>query len=211
MVIIGLGGYTKDILNDLLQQYNASDLLFFSEITNDSNEEFFKIKRLQVSLLLQDVVDHFEQKDKRFLVTVGNNNTRYSLVKKYTAMGGIPSSFVSGSANVNFQFSEVSQTNTIIMHSAMIAAGAVVEEGVIVSQYAYVGHEVVINKYAFLGGYSGISVGTVGEYSFIGLKTVILPGRTVGKNALVGAYSMVNKSIPDNVKAHGIPAKISGK
>ena len=42
----------------------------------------------------------------------------------------------------------------------------------------------------------------------IGSHTTILPGVTVGKNSIVGANSLVNKDIPDNVIAFGIPAKV---
>ena len=41
----------------------------------------------------------------------------------------------------------------------------------------------------------------------IGSHTTILPGVSVGKNSVVGAHSLVNKDIPDNVVAYGVPAK----
>ena len=45
----------------------------------------------------------------------------------------------------------------------------------------------------------------------IGSHTVIMPGLTVGKNSVIGACSFVNKNIPDNVIAAGVPAKVIGK
>jgi len=42
----------------------------------------------------------------------------------------------------------------------------------------------------------------------IGSHSVIMPGVTVGENSIVGAFSFVNKDIPDNVIAMGVPAKI---
>lgn len=42
----------------------------------------------------------------------------------------------------------------------------------------------------------------------IGSHSVIMPGVTVGENSVVGAFSFVNKDIPANVTAFGIPAKI---
>ncbi len=44
----------------------------------------------------------------------------------------------------------------------------------------------------------------------IGGGTILLPGVTVGENALVGAGSVVTKDIPDRVIAFGNPAKIIG-
>jgi acetyltransferase-like isoleucine patch superfamily enzyme len=43
---------------------------------------------------------------------------------------------------------------------------------------------------------------------WIGAKVIILSGVTIGENAVVGAGSVVTKSIPDRVVAVGNPAKI---
>jgi acetyltransferase-like isoleucine patch superfamily enzyme len=42
----------------------------------------------------------------------------------------------------------------------------------------------------------------------IGSHSTVLPGVTIGKNSIVGAHSLVNKDIPDNVVAFGVPAKV---
>ena len=42
----------------------------------------------------------------------------------------------------------------------------------------------------------------------IGTHSTVMPGVTIGKNAIVGAYSFVNKNIPDNAVAIGVPVKI---
>ena len=41
----------------------------------------------------------------------------------------------------------------------------------------------------------------------IGAHSVIMPGITIGKNSTIGAHSFVNKNIPDNTIAYGIPIK----
>ena len=42
----------------------------------------------------------------------------------------------------------------------------------------------------------------------IGSHSIIMPGITVGENSIIGAFSFVNKDIPDNVIATGVPAKV---
>lgn len=42
----------------------------------------------------------------------------------------------------------------------------------------------------------------------IGAHSVIMPGVTVGENSVVGAFSFVNKDVPPNVVAFGVPVKI---
>ena len=45
----------------------------------------------------------------------------------------------------------------------------------------------------------------------IGSHSVIMPGVSVGENSIIGAFSFVNKNIPDNVIAFGIPVKVIKK
>ena len=45
----------------------------------------------------------------------------------------------------------------------------------------------------------------------IGSHSVVMPGVTVGENAIIGAFSFVNKDIPKNTMAFGVPAKVKKK
>lgn len=47
--------------------------------------------------------------------------------------------------------------------------------------------------------------------AYIGTHSTIMPGVTVGENAVVGAYSFVKEDVPDNSLAFGIPSKVSKK
>ncbi len=51
----------------------------------------------------------------------------------------------------------------------------------------------------------------VGSNSCIGSHSTIMPGVKIGHNVMIGAYSFVNKNIPDNSIAYGIPIKIKNK
>tara|TARA_Y100000592_G_scaffold15326_1_gene22331 strand:- start:5586 stop:5990 length:405 start_codon:yes stop_codon:yes gene_type:complete len=51
----------------------------------------------------------------------------------------------------------------------------------------------------------------IGKNARIGSHTTIMPGVTIGENAVVGAHSFVNKNVPDNKVAFGVPAKIIEK
>ena len=45
----------------------------------------------------------------------------------------------------------------------------------------------------------------------IGANSVVMPGVTVGENTIVGAHSLVNKDLPANSIAFGVPAKLVRK
>ena len=53
----------------------------------------------------------------------------------------------------------------------------------------------------------GIPV-TIGDNVWIGGNVIILPGVTIGNNAVIGAGSVVTKDIPDSVIAAGDPCRI---
>lgn len=48
----------------------------------------------------------------------------------------------------------------------------------------------------------------VGTNSFIGMRTILLPGTTIGNNCIVGAGAVVKGNFSDNVVIAGNPAKV---
>ena len=52
---------------------------------------------------------------------------------------------------------------------------------------------------------------TIRKGAKIGSHSVIMPGVTIGEKSVIGAFSFVNRDIPDNIVALGIPVKILGK
>jgi len=45
----------------------------------------------------------------------------------------------------------------------------------------------------------------------IGSHSTVMPGVTIGENAIIGAHSLVTNDISDNVVAFGVPAKVVRK
>jgi len=82
-------------------------------------------------------------------------------------------------------------------------------------------HGVVIEKNVQIGSHCSIyTVSTIDdkegkitikENARICTHSTIMPGVTIGRNSVIGAHSFVNKNIPDNVVAYGIPVKIIRK
>ena len=52
---------------------------------------------------------------------------------------------------------------------------------------------------------------TIGKNSFIGARAMILPGVSIGDQAIVGAMSVVSKDVPDHLIVVGNPAKKIGE
>lgn len=51
----------------------------------------------------------------------------------------------------------------------------------------------------------------IGRGTLVGMHVVILPGVTIGRGCVIGAGSIVTRSIPDYCVAVGAPAKVSRK
>lgn len=52
---------------------------------------------------------------------------------------------------------------------------------------------------------------SIGDNTWIGEGVVIMPGVAIGRGCVIGAHSIVNKSIPDYTVAVGSPAKVVKK
>ena len=78
--------------------------------------------------------------------------------------------------------------------------------GVVIEDEVQIGSHCSIYSVSTIDDTSGKIV--LKKNSKIGSHSTVLPGVTVGENSIVGAHSMVNSNIPDNVVAVGVPAKV---
>jgi acetyltransferase-like isoleucine patch superfamily enzyme len=78
---------------------------------------------------------------------------------------------------------------------------------------------VTVEDFVQIGSHCSIySISTIDEKSGpvtlkkgcrVGSHSVVMPGVTIGENAVVGAFSLVNADIPDGAVAYGVPAKVA--
>ncbi len=80
---------------------------------------------------------------------------------------------------------------------------------VVVEDDVQIGSHCSIYSYSTIEGLEGRVL--LKKNCKIGSHSIILPGVTVGKNSIVGAFSLVKDDIPPNVVAFGIPAKVIRK
>jgi len=80
------------------------------------------------------------------------------------------------------------------------------KNGVVIEDFVQIGSHCAIYSVSTIDGKEGKVV--LKKNCRIGSHSVVMPGVTVGENAVVGAMSFVNCGIPDNCVAVGVPAKI---
>ena len=81
--------------------------------------------------------------------------------------------------------------------------------GVVIAENVQIGSHCSIYSVSTIDDKKGKIV--IKENARIGTHSTVMPGVTIGKNAVVGAHSFVNKDIPDDSVAYGSPIKISRK
>jgi len=78
--------------------------------------------------------------------------------------------------------------------------------GVEIGDYVQIGSHCSIYSVSTIDGKKGKVV--LKKNCRIGSHSLIMPGVTVGENSVIGAFSFVNKDIPKDTIAYGIPVKI---
>lgn len=101
--------------------------------------------------------------------------------------------------------------HSFINHNCTILA----EANVVIGKYVRIAPNVSIytvghaeNPLKRKAGYSYAKKVIIEDNVWIGGNVIILPGVTISKNSIIGAGSLINKSIPQNVIAAGNPCKI---
>lgn len=104
--------------------------------------------------------------------------------------------------------------NIAVGHNVFINSGCRFQDQgkIIIGDHCLIGHNVVIatiNHDLNPDNRSTLHLQTVElkKNAWIGSSVTILPGVTIGENAIVAAGSIVTKDVPDNVVVAGNPAK----
>ena len=207
ILVFGTGGHTKSVIKIIEDEakWDIHGLLGDSEYLKEKDDiEILGHKivgyRNDISHLLQaNIMNGF--------VAIGDNHLRAKIMNELISKGMKMSTIIHPDASV--------LNNSPLGHGTMIHTKSVVGEdatigkGVIISALAVVGHDSCIGDYAHIT--PGVLLGggvTIGDFSFLGLGAVVLPDVKIGKNVQVGANSLVNKDIGDNVIVVGTPARV---
>jgi len=111
---------------------------------------------------------------------------------------------------------KLTKYNWVVQHKDKLKLGYKTDIGAFT--YINAKNGVIIEDYVQIGSHCSIySVSTIDNKEGkvilkkncrIGSHSVIMPGVTVGENSIIGAFSFVNRGIPDNTVAVGVPAKV---
>ncbi|MEA3344347.1 MAG: acyltransferase [Patescibacteria group bacterium] len=80
------------------------------------------------------------------------------------------------------------------------------KNGIIIEDNVQIGSHCSIYSVSTIDGKEGQVI--LKKNCKIGAQSIIMPGITIGENSIIGAFSFVNRDIPPNVVAFGIPVKV---
>jgi sugar O-acyltransferase (sialic acid O-acetyltransferase NeuD family) len=162
---------------------------------------------------------------------IGRQENISELITQYQIYGGIIAigdNWIRGNVYLqisslvpDFEFINAIHPSVIIGNNVKIGKGVTAMAGVIFNPKSVIGdftffatgaqveHDCIISDFASIsaGSVTGGYV-TLGKYSALTLGVTVLDRIEIGENTVVGAGSLVLKSLPSNVLVYGNPAKI---
>ncbi|MGK0639158.1 NeuD/PglB/VioB family sugar acetyltransferase [Schleiferia thermophila] len=97
----------------------------------------------------------------------------------------------------------------IVYPGCMVNYGATLKNFVILNMNCAIGHHAEIGNFSSLA--PGVCIGghtKIGDCVDMGIGSCTLQNIIIGDNSVVGGQAMITRSIPDNSKVVGVPAKI---
>jgi sugar O-acyltransferase (sialic acid O-acetyltransferase NeuD family) len=206
IVIVGGGNqahYTIDII-EKSGQYNIVGIIdSIHEI--GSNRFGYKILGRQENI--SEIVDQYQIYGG--VTAIGDNWVRYNVSLQILAL--VP----------NFKFVNAIHPSVIIGNNVKIGEGIIAMAGVIFNPKSIIGNFTFfatgaqIEHDCIISDFASVSAGSVigghvklGKYSALTLGVTVLDRLEIGENTVVGAGSLVLKSLPSDVLVYGNPAKI---
>ena len=208
LILIGGGGHCKSVI-DVAESvgYNILGVLDMPEAVGKSVLDY---KVIGTDDDIPQYVDKAE-----FIITVGfikNPSIRVRIYNKVKEAGGKLATIVASTSHVS-RYATLGE-GTVVMHQAVVNAGAQVGANCIINTFSNIEHDAVIGDQCHIS--TGAMVNgdcKIGERVFIGSQSVLANGITVEEDIIVGAGSVARKSISEKGVYAGNPAilKIKSK
>lgn len=209
MVVIGAGGFAKELIDILINNEYTRENLYFFDNTNSAKESFYGFKILHS---IKEVEQVFREISNEFCLGIGTPKARYDLNKKFEQIGGKLTTIISTNAVVG-KFDVKIASGACIMSSTTISNGVSIGKGSLINADVLAGHDVIIGKFCDISpGVMITGYVQIGSYVSIGTGVSVMPKVKIGDNSFIAAGSVVANDIPENSMVVGIvPSRVVSK
>lgn len=211
LIIIGARGWGREVYGFFkdVKEYQGETLSIKGFLDDKSDAMDGLIGGGDFPPILSSVEEYDVQSDDFFICALGNPVYRKKYAEMISAKGGKFITYISPTATIG--------VNTQIGEGCVIASYTIVSDNVIVGDHCMIhpfcvlGHDtklsanVSVEACCFFGGYS-----EVGELSTIHVRSTILAHRKIGREASVGAGSVVIRDVQNFEHVFGNPARRIG-
>lgn len=200
VVIIGGGGHAKVVI-DVFQSAGIYEIAGYTAHTEHGNN-LCGVPFLGDDSVLPDLLNNGVQ---YFFVAMGNNQIRKKLFLELLEMGFIPVNAISPLAYISPHANM--GVGVVAMAGVIVNSCAVIGDNVILNTRSGVDHDCAIESHAHIApSVSLAGCVNVGEGSFVGVGSSVIPEVNIGEWSIVGAGSVVISDVPSNVTVVGVPA-----
>lgn len=205
MVILGAGGFAKEILQVVEHNYANEPLAFYDDLSTNLPKLLFG--KYPILRNKEELQAFFQQHNTNFILGIGNSKAREYMEQMAINLGGHLVSAIDKNAHIN-TYCQIGDGATIL-NNANISNTACLGKAPLVYYNVIITHDCSIGDYAELApGATLLGHVSIGNYTQIGANATIMPHVKIGHNCIIGAGSVVTKDIPDNSTAMGVPARI---
>lgn len=206
IVIIG-GGNQAHYVIDIIEKAGQYNIVGIIDSIHPIGSNRFDYKILGRQENIVELIEQYQIYGG--IIAIGDNWARYNVSLQISSLAP------------DFKFINAIHPSVIIGNNVEIGEGVTAMAGVIFNPKSKIGnftffatgaqveHDCTISDFASIsaGSVTGGYV-TLGKYSALTLGVTVLDRLEIGENTVVGAGSLVLKSLPSNVLVYGNPAKI---
>ena len=207
IVIIGAGDFGKELVW-LIEDINKNKptyviLGFLDDDLGKVGKSFFGYEVLGTTEMLREIA---EKVTTGAVVAMQDGSIRKKIVEKHPEFTGWET-LVHPSAHIS--------DTTILGEGCVICAGTNISVNSAVGNHCILnlsttmGHDCIVENYVSIMSGAVVSGHVVlGECSYLGSNSTIVPFKKVGKSAKVGAGSVVIRNVKDHMSVMGVPATV---
>lgn len=201
--IVGAGGFSREVAW-LIEDINKKNTMW--KIKGFIDEDINNIgKELNGYKVLGDISYLNNQEKANVIIAIGNGEIRKKIIE---TIKNHEFPILIHPSIIMSKYIEIGQ-GTIICAGSILTTNIKIGEHVIINLDCTIGHDSILENYSTILPSTNISGNVkVEEYATIGTGTAIIQGKNIGKRSIIGAGSVINKDIPDNSTAVGVPAKV---